>query len=307
MMRRAISIVVASLALLAVVACAARSPKPPGARDAGTRVVALSPAIASIMRDVGLGDLIVGRHASDEWSDPALPVCGDQIAGIDYETLLRVQPTHVFLQLGHTPPRLAELAQDRGFVVRNYSILSLDEIRSTARELSNWSGTAGAPGDGPQPPTAIDARMDAAWSARPGIDPAKVGRVLLLAQIDPAGALGPGSWHDDLLRRLGATPALTVGAAFITMDAEEILRLAPDAIILFIPRPAAAPAPGRAALPTPDELRTLLGRLATPTIPAVARGRIALIDHPMCQLPSTAMIRVADELAAILEEWSKAP
>lgn len=304
-MRRAVSILVASLTLLAVVACAARSPKPPAARPVGTRVVALSPAVASIMRDAGLGHLVVGRHASDEWSEPSLPVCGDQIAGIDYEQLLRVQPTHVFIQLGHTPPRLVELSKAFGFVVRNYSILSLDEIRTTARELSNWNGAAGAPGDGPQPRTAIDARMDAAWSARPGIEAAKVGRVLLLAQIDPAGALGPGSWHDDLLRRLGATPALTEGAAFITMDAEEVLRVAPDAIILFIPRPAGAPA--RAAPPSADELRTLLGRLATPSLPAVARGRIALIDDPMCQLPSTAMIRVADEIAAILEEWSEAP
>jgi ABC-type Fe3+-hydroxamate transport system substrate-binding protein len=257
------------------------------------------------MRDIGEGNLIVGRHASDDWTDAAIPPCGDQVAGIDYERLLQVRPTHVFLQMGEVPAKLAELGRTRGFIVRNYSILSLDEIRATTRELWNWRGAPGAPGaDASELKRApIEDRMDKAWSRDPKIDAQHVGRVLLLAQVDPAGALGPGSWHDDILRRLGATPAIAAGNAFVTMSAEDVLRCAPDAIILFSPRPPGAPAP--ATPPTPADLVARLGVLGRLHIPAVQNSRVALIDDPMCHLPSTAMIRIAEQMAEILERWSE--
>lgn len=272
-------------------------PTAPGNARAGTRVVALSPAIASIMSDVGLAGRIVGRHGSDEWCDQALPVCGDQVSGVSYEALLRVAPTHVFLQVPQIPERLRTFADERGIVVQNFSILSLDEIRLSARRLSAWNGRAGPVPDG-APRAAIEDRMDAAWSTQGGVHPEKVGRVLLLAEVDPAGALGPGSWHDDLLRRIGAAPALTSGSAYITMDAEDVLRLAPDAIILFAPRSASVPA--RAML----DPRAALGRLGTLDIPALRTGRVAVIDDPMCQIPSTAMIRVAQQMTDVLKAWS---
>lgn len=273
-------------------------PTPPTAR-----VVALSPAVAAIMRDVGLGKLIVGRHAFDTWSDPAIPVCGEQSGNIDYEALLTLRPTHVFLQMAQTPQRLDELGRARGFVVKNYQILSLDEVRLVSRELWNWNGAAATPGGIEQSRAPIEDRMDTAWSRHEGIDNAKVGRVLLLASVDPAGALGPGSWHDDILRRIGGTPALQTGQAYMTLDAEDVLGLAPDAIVLVLPRdPGVGP---RERPPTPDELRAMLGAIGRLDIPAVRRGRLALIDHPMGHIPSSAMIDVADDLARVLVAWSK--
>lgn len=287
---------VGACALRALVACGP-SPKAAGPSPAGTRVVALSPAVASIMSDVGLGDLLVGRHGSDEWCEQSLPVCGDQ-SGVSYEELLRVVPTHIFLQAPEIPARLRAFASERGIVVQNFSILSLDEIRVAARRLSAWHGAAGpVPDDGPHAP--IEEQMDAAWSTQPGIRPDKVGRVLLLAEVDPAGALGPGSWHDDLLRRIGATPALTAGSAYVTMDAEDVLRLAPDAILLFAPR---SPSSFSRA---PLDPRAALGRLGTLDIPALRTGRVAVIDDPMCQIPSTAMIRVAKQMTNVLRTWSE--
>lgn len=257
------------------------------------------------MRDVGLESMIVGRHASDEWSRHEIPVCGDQIAGVDYEQLLQVDPTHVFLQLPEVPARLDQLARERGIFIKNYRILSLDEIRLAARELSNWNGDPVSVPHDVETRAAIDKRMDTAWSRHNTINAANVGRVLLLAQLDPAGALGPGSWHHDILTRLGATPAVTAGAPFISMDAEDILHTAPDAIILFIPR--AVSAPPRNAAPSVDELQSLLGRLKLLRIPAIEHNRIFLIDDPMCQLPSTSMIGVAEKMADMLAQWSLAP
>lgn len=301
---RASRLIACLVSLLLISACS-RSPAPPTTppTDGRARVVALSPAIASIMRDLDQTRLIVGRHAHDAWSDPALPACGDQVAGIDYEQILRVRPTHVFLQMASAPEKLVRMGRERGFVVKNYTILSLDEIRLATRELWNWGGRPGDPGDYGMERAPLEDRMDAAWSRDPEIDAAKVGRVLLLAQVDPAGALGPGSWHHDILRRLGATPAIVEGSVFITMDAEDVLRLAPDAIILFAPRAPGTPAPPQH--PDAAGVIAMLGALGELRIPAITNAKAALIDDPSCHLPSTAMIGVAEEMRRILRGWSE--
>jgi ABC-type Fe3+-hydroxamate transport system substrate-binding protein len=43
--------------------------------------------------------------------------------------------------------------------------------------------------------------------------------------------------------------------------------------------------------------------LAKLDIPAVRRGRIAIIDDPLAHTPSTAMIGVARAMARALEPW----
>jgi ABC-type Fe3+-hydroxamate transport system substrate-binding protein len=277
-----------------------RAPAPPGRPI--PRMVALSPAIARTLQDLSLGALVVGRHGWDKWTDQSLPVCGDQ-AGIDYEALLSVRPTHVLLQRSDIPARLAELATENGWQVVNYPSLTLDDIRTTTRGLWDLAGVhrRHLTGSDDAPLARIQSEMDRAWSRRPGIDGAKVGRVLMLTSASPAYALGPGSFHQQILERLGGMAAITEGSPYITLDAEDVLGLRPDAIVLFLPRE-----PGeRARVWEAPALREALGPLGGLDVPAVARGRVAVIDHPMGKAPCTAMIEVADELARILEGWSR--
>lgn len=280
----------ALLALLPLAACAEQPPPTPA--PAGPRLVALSPAIAVILRDLGLADRIVGRHAYDMVLDPAVPVVGDQ-AGIDYEALLRVRPTHILLQWGSRdlPERLAELAPRHDWQVSNFNILSLDDLTTAARDLWRQFGPAAAP----EPP--ILAALDRAWTPREGLFQ---GPVLLLASVDPPAALGPGSWHHQILEHIGGTPAIAEGSHWITLNSEGILRLAPEGIVLILPRGRDAPA---TPAPSPTDLAPLLGRLAELDIPAVREGRVALIDDPLAHTPSTAMVGLADELAEILRRW----
>jgi ABC-type Fe3+-hydroxamate transport system substrate-binding protein len=223
--------------------------------------------------------------------------------GIDYEALLRVRPTHVLLQRADIPNRLRELGAQRApsWDVENFRILSLDDIRSLTRGL--WAMLRERAAD-PGPLARLQREMDRAWSRRSGIDAAKVGRVLLLHSASPPAAFGPGSFHQQILERLGATPAVTEGAAYITMDHEDLLRRRPDAIVLFAPHEPGEAASARGAA----DVRAALGPIADLDIPAVRSGRLAVIDHPMAVVPCpSAMIEVADDLARILEHWSRPP
>ena len=100
---------------------------------------------------------------------------------------------------------------------------------------------------------------------------------------------------------MGGTPAIASGAPYVTMDAEDILKLKPDAIVLVLPRGRGVQAPSP---PTFADLVTLLGPIGRLDLPAIRSQRIALIDDPLAHTPSTAMIKLADEFRTILEGWS---
>jgi ABC-type hemin transport system substrate-binding protein len=263
------------------------------------RLAVLSPALAVILRDLGLEEKVVARHGWDMVLDRTVPVAGDQ-TGLDYEMLMRARPTHVLLEWGSRalPGRLMQLAGEHGWRVENYPLLTLDEIRETARALHERYRAEAGPWE-MQP---LAAQMEQAFSPREAlVEAGGAGRILLLAQVRPPSALGPGSAHYQVLESIGGAPAIISGGPYITLDAEDVLRLAPDGIILILPR-RRGEAPARWSA---EELRRQLGRLGTLDVPAVQRGRLALIDHPLGHLPSTALMEVAEEMSEILERWAR--
>lgn len=286
--------------LLVVVAGCGRdgAPAAPTRPQDEVRIAALSPAVAVIMSDLDVADRVVARHGWDLALDRELPVGGDQ-AGLDYEMLLRVNPTHILLEWGARPipVRLEQLAQQQNWTVHNYRLLTLEEIEQAARDLHAKFGAGGA--DSSWEETDLAKRWRESLREREGLH--RAGRVLVLYSTRPPGALGPGSAHQQVLEAIGGLPALTEGNPYITLDAEDVLRMAPDGIILIRPRGRDAPAAHASA----DEVRQQLGRVGMLDVPAVRLGRLALIDHPLGQLPSTSLTEIADEMAAILEVWAR--
>ncbi|MBL8763330.1 MAG: ABC transporter substrate-binding protein [Phycisphaerae bacterium] len=297
---RRTALLLAGAGLLAVLfVLAARWGSPIGSTRDGTgggaasepRLVVLSPALAQTLRDLGLGGRIVGRHGFDAWTDQAIPACGDQ-GGIDYEALLRARPTHVLVEWGSRPlpERLGVLAVQHGWTVRSFRLLSLEDVLSSVDELAALL----------RPDAAIEralrARIDSALSRTPGSPTS--GRVLLIigGGSEAAGVLGPGSCHAGILDRLGLAPALESGSAFVSMDAEDVLRLAPDTIVVIRPRPARIASESRSGRVRREAMGEVLGRLATLELPAVRDGHVFLIDEPTGLLPCTALIGIADQL-----------
>ena len=265
----------------------------PGPAPAGVRLAVLSPALGIVIRDLGASDLVVARHGWDLALDESIPVGGDQ-SGLDYEALLRARPTHVLLEWpGDPPQRLLRLAEARGWTVLDYETLSLDDLMRAADDLH--ARFAPEP-KGPAPSAQL---REAIAPARPYEG---AGRVLLIVPGAVPAALGPGSFHHEILVRLGATPAITDGGPWITLDGEDAMDIAPDSIVIVDPRPRGAPP---APAPTWDGLASRLGRMATLPIPAIEARRVALMEDAEDLTPSTAMIDWARRLRGILMEWDR--
>lgn len=300
-MRGSIAIALVIIGVLAVasipVVVAMRSSRGPGADFSapGPRIIAMSPAIAATLVDLGLGDRIVGRHAYDLALDKSVPVVGDN-TGIDYEALTRARPTHILTQWGTrgVPERLTRLAERHGWIVMDFRLLSLEdtlELVDACESIDPAHSTG----------QARRALADA-WAPEPsGFGAA--GRILMLWSSTPPAAAGPGSFHHEVLERLGGSPAVTTGNHYIQLDAEDVLRLAPDGIVLIMPRDPGTPASAR----DPAALAARLGPLAGLTIPAIDSGRIAIIDDPLVLLPGTPTGRFAEQLRAVLREWMAHP
>lgn len=281
-------ILLAMLGLL-VVGCSRTDPAPTAPTSAEPRIVVLSPALAAILGDMGYADHAVGRHGWDMVLDPALPVCGEQNA-INYEALLRARPTHVLIEWGsrELPAKLTAMAAEHGWTVREFRMLTLDDIDRAAIELAMLFPDA--------EPSDRVARFRA-MVAGPPPSPRWEGRVLLLMSASPQiTALGPGSAHHELLVRAGGVPAITEGSPAMPMHAEDVLRLAPDAIVLI--------RPGSEAETSSVAAEQALGTILELDIPAVASKRFELVAGPLALLPSTPLVEVADQIRAALDRWA---
>lgn len=262
-------------------------PAPAPVSEGEPRIVALSPGLAETVAALGLGDAIVGRHAFDEFTPGSVPAVGDQ-AGIDYETLLRVEPTQVLLETSAqgVPPRLTELASARGFEVRSFPMLSIEDIRTTVRALPN---ALNAPASDDEAGRLLASIHDALTPSEPLA--ARTGRVLPLYWTGPPGAAGPGSYHAEIILALGGQLALDSGAAYQQLDIEDLRRVDPDSIVLFVPGA------------DPARIDDLLEPLRPADLRAVREGRVALVNHPRCQTPGPSVVDTARQLRDAVASW----
>jgi ABC-type hemin transport system substrate-binding protein len=271
------------------------------------RIVALSPAIAVTLRDLGLGERIVGRHGFDSWTDQRIPVCGDQ-AGVDAEMLLAVRPTHVLMQ-GDPPADVVRLAEQHGWLVWSWRLLPLDEVRGSVVDLSALFKDEIEAGRGAELLEAFDRALppeggrsgdSAAPTGAAPVGGTRPPRVLLMMGVDPPTVLGPGSFHHQMLERLGGVPAMEEGGRYMLLSAEDVLGVNPEAIILF--RPAGGGEVDSADLS--GEGVAALGPLAKLDIAAARSGRVAVIDDPLGFVPGTNLIPLAEEMKRVLDRWT---
>lgn len=284
--------------IITMLLCGCRQAEPPPSHPAGTlRIVSLSPAISRTLVDFGVQDDIVGRSAWCASLDPAIPVTGD-LYDIDYERLIRLEPTHVLVQPPSTglDPTLQRLAAERGWIIGQWRFDTLDDIERMVREVPGLLFPQG--GDSREAATARAAdllnRMATALTTPPAAP--WTGSTLLVADTEPAILVfGPGTYLHDILGALGGRNATTTNG-WAELSLEDVVRLDPEAIILVRDRGPADIDPVEAAGP--------LARLDTT---ARREGRIVVLWHADAMLPSTAVIDVADRMRQVLGRLGSTP
>jgi len=282
-----------AMSIAAFVGCKQKSSEATEPNAPATRIVSLSPAASVIVRDLGRERDIVGRHAFDYVVSQKLPVCGDQ-AGIDYESLLAARPTHVLAEWGakRLPARLGELAAERGWKVVNLEFLTLDDVRRSARDVA-----AALNAETTEQAASLNTRL-ALLGVGSDIDTDRT--VLLLVSTSPVGALGPGTLHQQLVRAIGAAPVPRDGPGYTELTHEDLKALDPWAIVVLIPRPPRDATHVEAVNNTDDPFAPLrpLG------LRAVSEDRAVVIDDPLCLIPSTSILSLAQRLETLVERWS---
>lgn len=271
--------------------------KPPeGALDGSMeiKIVSLSPALTRIVVDLGFGDLIVGRTRFCKSIDSAVPVIGDHFA-VDYESLVRVQPTHILIQppRNEIPSALAELVNANGWSIHSFKIDTLSDIKNVTKQLP-LEIFANAPD------RLIDARKksneilnaldeiskfnkDQAWN----------GSVLLVHSIEQSISIfGKDTYLDELLGGFGCTNAAANVTGWAQLTLEDVTRLNPQAILLI-----------SSTINNKADSAQAIGVLGELQIDAVTEKRIGILNHPDALLPATSVIEVAEQMRQLLNSF----
>ena len=273
--------VTATLAACAI-ACGRAEPDP-GTGDAPGRlsaplargIVSLSPALTHTAQALGAGDRIVGRTA---WCDaPGARIVGS-LEERDLESIVALRPALVLRQSYAPDPALEAAARSVG--ARLVEVRAIDRVRDVEEAAASVADALESMG-------VVGARARAAEAIaafhRATASPVACTRpVAFLYSTDPPAAFGAGTFVDDAWRAMGGRNAVTA-QGYPAVSAEDLVRMAPAAIVMVVPK----------ATPVPDWLRT--------AAPAVAVAESAALLEPslrMLERAPAALREVDADLAA---------
>ncbi len=278
-------------------ACAERpEPQAPPESSPERRIVSFSPAISRTLVDFGLTDQIVGRTPYCEAVPREIPVTGDLLS-VDYERLVRLRPTHVLIQppaATGVPPPLSDLADRHGWVIGQWRLNDVADVLTLVDEL---------PGILAAPSGRFDldrdvlieraAELHSAMARLLEPEPEAIwpGATLFLIGTEPVTAIGTDTFLHELWASLGGVNLID-RRGYPQMTLESLARRGPEAIVFVRPGVSAEADPQR-----------LLGPIARLDLPALDRGRIALLSHEDALMPSTGLIEVAEELRSIMARF----
>lgn len=281
------SVVPGLLAAVLVTACersAESDGTPPQQSSAHLRIVSLSPGITATVVALGAGDRLVGRTPWCEGVD-ATPIVGS-LLDLDAEAIVRAHPQVVLAQ----PPAqgesrgLGELAQENGWRVESFQLNSLADLSASVERLPSAICDPGSPDDRAElEARASDLRNKLAELLKPLPSARAAGRTLvILAGSESADSLafGKGTYLGDVLDSWGIESALT-RSGYPALGAEDIVRIAPDSVIVLGGRRSEAAKKFSSLLP---------------------RTRIVQVDAPQLMQPGAGFIAALEVLRGAVEK-----
>lgn len=250
------------------------------------RAVVLSPALTQIIVDLGKADTIVGVGQYDPLAD-RFPVVGD-LNNVDYEKLIALDPTDVFLQppSDGAPVKLLQLAGDHGWIIHTYSIDTIADVKEAIYNLRDGGvGSAlGARNEALDLIESIDRKLIGVGTAVNASTPVSL---VMLVGLNPITAAGQHTFLNEMILWAGGDNLITDASnPYPVLDKERLVTLRPDVVVI------ADPLDGPPAA-IPDWLADL-------DIPAAKEGRILFLRDRQALLPSSTVPRITAKLAKLL-------
>ncbi len=185
----------------------------------GERIVSLSPSITETLEDIGVDNLVVGRSSFCKAVNIEIPVVGD-LYEIDYERLLLLQPTKVFIQQTATgiDAHLVELSKQEQFSLYSWEINRVADIEKLHDDLLEIMDVSAEP-----------IRMSL------GEPNGSLPTPMLIMTASSQGLLGicfgRQTYLDDVLTLIGGTNVLET-SGWVALSLEDIVALDPAVIVM---------------------------------------------------------------------------
>jgi ABC-type hemin transport system substrate-binding protein len=225
------------------------------------RIVSLSPGITNTLIDAGYEEKIVGRSPFCLHANQSVPIVGDLLE-IDYERLLKLNPSHVFIQktTSNLDEHLLALASKGKFELHTWQIQSLDDIKTMYGDLTEMLG-------GSRENLEIDVMQN-------GFIPSPVLVITQGVGSGPGLCFGKETYIDDVIQEMGVENAVTE-KGWLSLSLEDIGRLQPSAIIV---------------VSESDEQFVMIENLRSIGIPVIP------FTHEHVLLPSSEIVDVAKKM-----------
>ncbi|MBG84587.1 MAG: hypothetical protein CMJ40_08580 [Phycisphaerae bacterium] len=209
-------------------------PETPDASSEDLRLISLSPALTGIIEDAGLGDSLVGRSSwcvLQNRDQAEVPAVGD-LHERDWEAIIRLQPSHVFIQADSVEQdaSLLDLSREYGWSLHAWPLRGVEDIKVVLHELpiivenhasSRYVSTAG------RCQSLLD-RLDES------LIPSRIGenqRILIVNDQIPPLAWGRGTYLDRMLDATAATNVIQ-REGWQQLSMEDVVRLKPDRVLV---------------------------------------------------------------------------
>jgi len=256
---------------------------PSAAFSAPQRLVALAPSAAEILVALDCTERMVGRSGDAGPELSAVPDVGAYDSP-SLERILFLRPDLCVAVEDGTPRPLIRRLRELGVAVFVLKMQNVDDLRTELVRLGNvLEKKVGAEKAALQ----VESRLNKAAGRLRELAAHKNHRpsVLFLVQEKPAMAAAQGSFIGHLIERAGSRCAVAAQGKVLypVLDREELLRLAPDVVLISGPAPGMVPA------------RTELAEL-----PELARSRIYSVDADIFSRPSLRALDAIDQLIELL-------
>jgi iron complex transport system substrate-binding protein len=212
-------------ALIALAASLLACSKPGGAPGA-SRVVSISPSTTEAVFAIGAGSLLVGRSNYCDYPPEVrrLPVIGG-FADPSLEAIVALAPTLVIGAHGPAGPALEQALQTRSIATFFPETESIAQIEQMLVDLGKRLGHEAGAAEAVARIEAARQQVEQAVAGRPRV------RAVMLFDVAPIFAAGPGSFPDELIGKAGGENLIKRGGAYPTVDIEHLLVIDPDVVL----------------------------------------------------------------------------